>query len=189
MFPVELHGQSLRLRELVSPDVEAVLRYGTDPAVMYWTIGRAMDREGETEWVQEMINKAQEKPRREYCLAIEVEGELIGTVLLTIENAEHARAELGYALRKDAWGQGFATKAATLLARFGFEQLNLHRIWATIDARNERSRRVLGKLGMELEGRLRHFMHKTDGWFDSELYAMIADSGNVAEPAPDDKRP
>ena len=57
--------------------------------------------------------------------------------------------EIGYILRKEAWGKGFATEIATRLIRFGFEELNLSQVFATIDEENLNSVKVAEKAGMQ----------------------------------------
>ena len=53
------------------------------------------------------------------------------------------------------WGHGYATEAARALVRFGFQELHLHWLWASCNAENQASARVLAKAGMQPEGRLR----------------------------------
>ena len=69
--------------------------------------------------------------------------------------------------------RGWATEAAGLLLRFGFNDLRLHRIAATCDPRNVASARVLEKIGMLYEGRLREALLIRDGWRDSSVYAIL----------------
>lgn len=59
--------------------------------------------------------------------------------------------EIGYILKKEAWGKGFATEIAARLIRFGFEELNLPEIFATIDEDNLNSVKVAEKAGMRFE--------------------------------------
>ncbi|OWR30489.1 hypothetical protein CDO73_11285 [Saccharibacillus sp. O23] len=63
------------------------------------------------------------------------------------------KAELGFALSHEHWGKGYATEAASALARFGFEHLELERIQARCFVKNEASLRVLQKIGMERQHR------------------------------------
>lgn len=59
--------------------------------------------------------------------------------------------EISYILKKDAWGKGFATEIAARLIRFGFEELNLPQIFATIDEDNLNSVKVAEKSGMNFD--------------------------------------
>ena len=62
---------------------------------------------------------------------------------------------------------------ASLLIDFGFSELNMHRVFATCDPRNIGSAKVLGKVGMIREGRIRDDLLLKDGWYDSLLYSIL----------------
>lgn len=66
-----------------------------------------------------------------------------------------------------------ATETAKALTKFGFNQLSLHRIFATCDVDNKRSAHVLEKIGMQNEGSLREHKWIRGAWRDSYLYAII----------------
>ena len=70
-------------------------------------------------------------------------------------NLRHRRAEVSFVLRRDRWGQGLASAALGLLFAFCFETLKLHRLEADVDPDNQRSLRLLERLGFQREGRLR----------------------------------
>jgi RimJ/RimL family protein N-acetyltransferase len=72
----------------------------------------------------------------------------LGWVLLIPENAAGPEVEIGWRLRRAAWGQGLATEAAGALLEYGFGTLKLARIIADIHPENAGSRRVAEKLGL-----------------------------------------
>lgn len=88
---------------------------------------------------------------------------------------EDDRADLGYWLGVPYWGQGYATEAATAVLAFGFDAWNLHRITGNCFSRNPASARVLQKIGMTHEGRLRQHIRKWDAYEDIELFGILAD--------------
>jgi RimJ/RimL family protein N-acetyltransferase len=100
--------------------------------------------------------------------------ELLGTVSLR-RYARDRRAELGYWLGMDAWGQGYATEAADALVELGFSRLGLQRIYAQVLAGNEASCRVLEKLGMLSEGIRRAHVRKGKRLCDVHLFGMLRD--------------
>ena len=71
------------------------------------------------------------------------------------------------------WGLGYATEAAAVVVRFGFETLALNRIFAMHFSRNPASGRVLQKIGMRHEGTLRQHLKKWDEYVDLECYAIL----------------
>jgi [ribosomal protein S5]-alanine N-acetyltransferase len=102
------------------------------------------------------------------------DGRLLGAIGLRIERDDQ-RAELGYWIGKPYWGQGFCTEAARAILSFGFEQLGLHRVQACHFTRNRASGRVLQKVGMTQEGRLREHSRKWDAFEDIEVFGLVAD--------------
>jgi len=83
------------------------------------------------------------------------------------------QGEIGYGIHPRAWGRGLATATARELLRIAFEEHGLHRVYATCDPRNVASARVLTKIGMTHEGRLRETALIRDGWRDSDLFAIL----------------
>lgn len=84
---------------------------------------------------------------------------MIGTCGFTRFNIESNSAEIGYVLNPAYWGIGIAPEAVREILRFGFDYLRLHRIEARFMAGNQRSRRVMEKVGMTFEGINRESMH------------------------------
>ena len=104
----------------------------------------------------------------------------IGGIGLRVEE-KHQHAELGYWLGLPFWSKGFATEAAREMIRYGFEELKLHRIFASHFGHNSASGRVLTKLGMRYEGRQREHLCKWDQFVDSELYGLLRQEWEVRE--------
>jgi ribosomal-protein-alanine N-acetyltransferase len=84
----------------------------------------------------------------------------------------HKNGEIGYIVHPDYWGKGIATEVAKLLVNIGFKEFQLHRIYATCDPRNIGSSKVLAKIGMTQEGRLRDALLIKDGWRDSLVFGI-----------------
>jgi RimJ/RimL family protein N-acetyltransferase len=91
----------------------------------------------------------------EWGIALGMEGRVIGTCTLFRLDEQNRRAELGYALAREHWGQGLMSEALTALLEYAFSALDLHRIEADVDPRNEPSVRILERLGFQREGLFR----------------------------------
>lgn len=124
---------------------------------------------------EEFVRRAQAGDDNSVRFAVEIadSATLIGGVGLRL-NAAHNHAELGYWLGVPYWGHGYATEAARELVRYGFEDLELHRIYATYFSFNPSSGNVLRKLGMKSEGCQREHILKWGKYCDSLLYGMLA---------------
>ncbi|MEJ0007060.1 MAG: GNAT family N-acetyltransferase [Steroidobacteraceae bacterium] len=100
-------------------------------------------------------------------------GEVAGTI--AVRPRGHA-ADFGYFLGRDYWGKGLAFDAATALFSWLDSQPQIVRVWASVDSENLRSRRLLSRLGLELEGVMRGatFRPNIGGMpRDTAIYARI----------------
>lgn len=110
-------------------------------------------------------------PRTRLVFAVTLDGCVVGNCVLDLRG--RAQGEISYVLHPDYWGRGLATAAARQLVQLGFDEHALHRIFATCDPRNTASAAVLGRLGMQYEGRMRETTLIRDGWRDSDLYSIL----------------
>ncbi len=109
-----------------------------------------------------------------WVLEHKIDRRVIGRVELSGWIRSDAHAELSYALSRPYWGQGLMTEAAAVAADYGWRELGLHRLSATVRPENVASVRVLQRLGMEREGRLRDYRRLYGEWVDVDVYAAIA---------------
>ena len=72
--------------------------------------------------------------------------------------------EIGYILKKSAWGKGYATEATNRLLKFAFEETPLEELVATTDLENIASQRVLEKCGLVYEGMRRAYAEECPGF-------------------------
>src|SRR5512146_1366713 len=96
---------------------------------------------------------------------------VIGTIGLTSYMAQHARAELGFAIARPYWNQGYTTEAVRALLGFALHDLGLNRIEAFCKVENIGSARVMEKAGMQLEGVLRQREFIKGRYEDLRIYA------------------
>lgn len=92
-------------------------------------------------------------------------GHVIGFASLHKDDARYTAnaRKLGYTLAEEAWGQGYATETARELVRYAFEELNCQVLSVTHFPFNQKSKRVIKKLGFTYEGILRHAHDLPDG--------------------------
>jgi ribosomal-protein-alanine N-acetyltransferase len=170
-----IRTERLVLRDFEEADWEAVHSYGSDLEVVRYMDWGPNTEEETKKFIQRAIAHRKEQPRRIYTLAIVLkpENKLIGGCGIYVSNPENQEGWIGYCLNRNFWGQGYATETAKGLLKFGFDQLNLHRIFATCDPANIASAHVLEKIGMQREGHFREHKWAKGKWRDSLLYAVL----------------
>ena len=118
----------------------------------------------------------QNEGKGQLCRAIDVGGQAVGTISLTVGGDVYRRSgELGYWLGEEFWGRGIMTAAVQRICREGFERFDLVRIYAEPFASNTASRRVLEKAGFTLEGVMRRGVYKDGQVLDYCMYALLRD--------------
>jgi ribosomal-protein-alanine N-acetyltransferase len=101
-------------------------------------------------------------------------GEVVGTITIaSIIRGAFQSCSVGYWLAEHAQGQGLATAALREAADLAFRDLRLHRIQAETLTHNQRSQRVLERLGFEKYGVARSYMHIAGQWQDNVLYQLL----------------
>ncbi|MGF1468865.1 MAG: GNAT family N-acetyltransferase [Sandaracinaceae bacterium] len=147
--------ERLLLRAARVDDAEAMYALNTDPDVMRYT------HEPMPASLGEMRARIASYPDFErhgfgrWLCVDKVSGRVIGFAGLK-HLSDLGEVDLGYRLLPAYWGRGLATEAARACVEFGFRTLGLESIIGLVLPDNAASRRVLEKVGMRLEGRLRY---------------------------------
>jgi len=127
----------------------------------------------EKEWLEKA---AKHQHERAYHLAIVVKAndQYIGNVGLMEINSLNRNAELGIMIGdRTYWNQGYGTEAVKLMCRYGFKNLNLHRIFLKVFSHNERAIRCYEKAGFKHEGTLRDSNFINGEYRDSLIYGIL----------------
>jgi RimJ/RimL family protein N-acetyltransferase len=160
------------LRRLTPGDLDDLHTIFSDPEVArFLAIPRHRDRV-DTERFLASIDEGF-RTGSLYQWGIEHAGHLAGTCTLGGIDWGNRRAEIGFALGRARWGQGLMPDALRALLAHAFGPLNLHRIEADVDPRNEASLRLLERLGFRREGYLRERYFKDGEIQDSVLLGLL----------------
>jgi ribosomal-protein-alanine N-acetyltransferase len=100
-------------------------------------------------------------------------GKFIGTCGFVYWDTHHSRAELGYALSRKFWNQGYMSEAIRRIIDFGFTKMDLVRIEARCHPDNIGSARVMEKSDMQFEGILKKHLFTKGSHQDVKMYSII----------------
>lgn len=121
------------------------------------------------------ISQASENPRLNYQLAIEnMAGTLIGSCGIRVVSEEEKQGSFGCEIAKEFWHQGFALEASQTLFNFGFQTLELHRIYAETISENSDAIALAKRLGMHLEAELRENRFFRNKWWNTAILAILS---------------
>jgi RimJ/RimL family protein N-acetyltransferase len=142
---VVIETDRLLLRRVTANDVEELVEIHADPAIMHFM--GAWDRARALEWLTDVDQNWQTRGYGRFAITDRGSGRLLGrTGLMYL--LQFSETELGWTLRREAWGHGYATEAARACAKWAFGEFEIPYLTSLIEPGNERSIRVASRLGM-----------------------------------------
>ena len=152
-LPTVLTTARLTLRPFTEGDAAPLFRiFSDDEVVRFWSVGAWTEMAQAEKMIEEAMAAYQKGGLSRYAIALADTGELIGICNLRGFFEQNRRCELGYALGSASWGRGYAFEALEALLGHAFSALDMNRIEADIDPRNDASARLLERLGFRQEG-------------------------------------
>ncbi len=169
--PVELRTERLLLRPFRPEDVDDVYAYAVDPEWARYNkpVPQPYTRRHAEEFVARCVRA---DPKEHVEFAIVLGGRVVGSVRLTIA-LEQRVAGMGYSIAREHWGKGLVAEAARAIIDWAFPAFELEKIVSRADARNQRSWRVMEKLGMTRESVLHGSRAACDGPADQVVYRLL----------------
>jgi RimJ/RimL family protein N-acetyltransferase len=170
----ELRSERLTLRAFRESDREAWYAWSTDPAVFGPTSANPATSRSEFDGLLEAAERRFASGEAVFWAVCDATtNQAFGQVGLEHLDPWHRRAEIGYTLAAAAWGKGFASEAARAAIGWAVPQLGLARVEATVMVGNERSPRVLEKLGFVREGTLRSYKNVRGEMKDYWIFGRV----------------
>lgn len=170
-----LESERITLRDIEEKDWRDVHKYASQSIVCKYQSWGPNTKEESRDFVKKVIEDAKIEPRSRFVFAVldKKDHQMIGSGEINIRDFTNRIGEIAYIINPDYWGKGFATEVANLLIEFGFKEFHLHRIFATCDPRNSGSTKVLERVGMTREGKIRENLLIKNEWRDSFLYSIL----------------
>ena len=175
---MEINSERLLLREITWNDLEDIHRLHSIPEVdEFNTLGVPKGLDETRELIRPDIETKKMDPQGSYTWRIILKntGDFLGLAGMTLSRDKFRLGEIYYKLLPDHWGKGYATEVAKSLISTGFAAFELHKVEAGVATDNERSIRVLEKVGMTREGLRRKILPIRGEWKDNYHYAIVED--------------
>jgi RimJ/RimL family protein N-acetyltransferase len=176
----------VRLRPLADSDVPALFAVFSDEQVMrYWSTLPMRDIAEARALLDDIRAGFQQRSLFQWGVARVGDDRVVGTCTLFNLDSRNRRAEIGYALARDCWGQGLMSEALGALIAYAFGPLDLLRLEADVDPRNGPSIRIVEKLGFVREGLLRERWHVGGEAQDSLILGLLRHEWEARAGRPD----
>ena len=171
---ITLTTDRLSLRWLTSDDAAVQFALFSDPEVMrYWSsapwTGIAQARAA----IEDVLAEYRNGTSLRFAITLRDSGDMIGNIRLYDFFDQNRRCDIGYALVQAHWGKGYLAEAMTAVLDYGFAELDLNRIEADIDPRNDASARLLERMAFQKEGHLRERWIVNGEICDTTFYGLL----------------
>jgi RimJ/RimL family protein N-acetyltransferase len=147
----------LLLRLPVISDADAIFKgYAQDAEVTKYLSWRPHESIDTTqEFLRRCIRCWEDGTAFPWVIMRKEDGALLGMIEMRMDGF---RADFGYGIARQFWGNGYATEAVRTIVSWAIEQESIYRVWAVCDVENLASARVLEKAGLQKEGILRRYI-------------------------------
>lgn len=172
--PLPIRTERLLLRTPRLDDVEAMHGWWGREDVAQYLLSPPLTRDQVEVEVRRRIAVASDGgPADRLHLVIELDGTVVGDLGLFLQGPSYSVAELAWTLHPDHAGRGIATEGARALLEVAFDHYGVHRVFADLDGRNDRSKALCERLGMRLETHALQDYWSKGEWTDSYRFGML----------------
>ena len=173
VFPA-LSSARLDLVEFDPRFADDIFAVRSDPIVQLYNSAPHQTLDDTLCFIAEQREKYASRLEITWGLLLRETGRVVGCVTLFDWNAYHRRAQIGYDLARDQWGNGLAQEAIRTVLTFAFMEMDLNRVEIWTSAANERSLKLANRLGFTLDGALRRRILEDDREFhDCSVFGLL----------------
>lgn len=180
-WPSVLETPRLRLRLLRSDDTENAFRVLSNPTTMkyYGTAAHKSLEYTQKHYVDLMLSRFKYRDAVSFVVTLHENDDYIGHINANQFDRVFKFVEIAYIIDPEHWGRGIATEAVGRMVEFLQTDVKIHKIRASLYAKNLASKRVLEKLGFVQEGYLRDSVIIDGEFVDEYLMALISKQNGI----------
>ncbi len=168
-----LSGQLVNLRPLEKSDAAVVAKWVNDPLVTR-TMFTGQRPQNLAQVEEALMRQVSASENVIFMMTDKKSGQPIGLTGLYDIHPTARKAEFRIIIGEERfWGKGYGTEAARLMLSYGFDRLNLNRIWLGVTADNVAGVRAYEKAGFAREGILRNDLYRNGRYYDSIRMAVL----------------
>lgn len=171
--------ERLLLRKIDRQDAPVLYEYWSNKEVtQYMNIVPFENRRQAEEMIDFLNALAEQEVAFRWSILCKNSNQILGTCGFNNWDKGNQRAEIGYELGRQHWGQGIMSEALAAIIVHGFKTMGLNRIQALVEPANAISRKLLVRMGFEEEGLLRQYEQSKGQYIDLVMYSLLNSDSN-----------
>ncbi len=169
-----LQGERVHLTAIRRDDIDTYKKWFTNPEFLRLKSGGVAAPRTQERLEQWLDATAKDKDSYNFSIRLREDDRLLGNCDVEIESQNSRHGWVGIFIGEpDDWGKGYGTEAMSILVRFGFMELNLHRITLNVFAYNERGIKSYEKVGFVHEGTNREALYRDGTYHDVHVMGIL----------------
>jgi RimJ/RimL family protein N-acetyltransferase len=175
MTSPQIETERLVLTRLESRDAETLFRYRSDPSVTRYQSWAPRSLEEAARFIRDQESVDFDAPGTwfQFAMRSRESARLVGDLGVRFPPDDIRQVEIGFTVAPDHQRRGYGIEAVTGLLDFLFEVREKHRVFASVDPRNEASIALLQRIGLRREAHFRQSLWIGGEWVDDVVYAIL----------------
>lgn len=170
MLSPTLETDRLILRRYREDDIDVMYEIITDERLSKYIKYPNLTKEEELECIREWIREADESSYEKWVIEVRDTCEVVGNIDVNTVNKKHKYCNVGYTIRYDYWGNGYASEALRVVADHLLNESGYNLVECCCNELNKQSSRVMEKAGFKKDGYIANRRLNEDGTYSGVEY-------------------
>lgn len=170
MLSPKLKTERLILRRYKESDIDAIYEMITDERLAKYIKFPKLTKEEELECIKQWIKDADDSKYEKWVIERKSDGVVVGNIDVNTVVKKHNYCNVGYTIRYDYWGNGYATEALKFVSDYLLNNRGYYLVECSCNELNKQSSRVMEKAGFRKDGYIANRRLNRDGTYSGVEY-------------------
>lgn len=170
MLSTNIETKRLTLRRYQESDIDAIYDIITDPRLSTYMKFPKLTKEEELECIKKWIKEADESEKEKWVIERKRDSAVVGNIEVVSVTKKHNYCNVGYTIRYDYWGNGYATEALKAVSEYLLNDRGYYLVECSCNELNKQSSKVMLKAGFKKDGYIANRRLNVDGSYSGVEY-------------------
>lgn len=170
MLTPKIQTPNLTLRRYQETDIDAIYDIITDPRLAKYIKFPTLTKEEELQNIKKWIKEADESEKEKWVIERKSDRAVVGNIEVASVTKKHNYCNVGYTIRYDYWGNGYATEALKAVSEYLLNDRGYYLVECSCHELNKQSSKVMLKAGFKKDGYIANRRLNSDGTYSGVEY-------------------
>ena len=170
MLSPKIETDRLILRRYKESDIDTIYEIITDERLSKYIKFPKLSKEEELEYIRQWISESDESKYEKWVIELKKDGTVVGNIDVNTVVKKHNYCNVGYTIRYDYWGNGYASEALEAVSNHLLENSGYYLVECSCNELNTQSSKVMLKVGFKKDGYIKNRRLNKDGTYSGVEY-------------------